>query len=442
MTARPRLGTPSLVLFGLVLVQPVAPVGIYGLAERATDGHASLALLVAMAAMALTAGSYGRLAAAHPHAGSAYTYAGRELHPLVGFLAGWAMTLDYLLIPVLSAIYAALTLARLAPAVPFAAWLVGFVAACSGLNLLGLRASLRVNLVLFVGMLVTVLAFVACAGAFVAAAPGSPPAAPVAPVALWRGTALAALTYLGFDGISTLAEDARDPVRSVPRATLLVVLLTGVLGVAQVELAHLAWPDHASFPQLETAFLDVVAKVGGRALHAAFAATMLLASAGTFVAAQVGAARLLLAMGRDGALPRWPFASIDARRGVPSANVVAIGAASVAAALLLSYERTAELVSFGAFLAFLAVDAAGARRAWRDRSAPPTTRLRAVLVSIAGFAFCAVIAAGLATPAKLVGAAWLLIGIGYAGWRTRGFRLPQRSWEARIDAPELRADVR
>src|SRR5690349_22793909 len=113
------LSRGDLILYGLVILTPTAPYPVYGIVQQVSQGHAALAYLVAMVAMLFTAASYGKMSGAFPAAGSTYTYAQRALSQHVGFLAGWAMILDYFLIPLLSVIYASLTAERLLPRVPY-----------------------------------------------------------------------------------------------------------------------------------------------------------------------------------------------------------------------------------------------------------------------------------------------------------------------------------
>src|SRR5207245_9701842 len=138
----------DLVVYGVVLIQPIAPVGIFGVALKISKGHAVTTILIAMVAMMLTAVSYGRMAALYPSAGSAYTYVGRGFGPYAGFLVGWAMFLDYLITPVLNVIYGALTIQRIVPEVPYAIWAVAFAAGITALNLRGLRSLARATTIL------------------------------------------------------------------------------------------------------------------------------------------------------------------------------------------------------------------------------------------------------------------------------------------------------
>ncbi|MGH9542849.1 MAG: APC family permease [Terriglobales bacterium] len=153
----------DLIVYGIVPLMPIAAVPLFGVVQALSGGFAVTALLASMVAMALTAVSYGRMAALYPSAGSAYAYVSRGLNAHLGFLAGWAMLLDYLLVPLICTIYGALTLARLVPQIPYAFWCALFAAAISVVNPHGIRATALANLVAMIVMLAVILVFIALA---------------------------------------------------------------------------------------------------------------------------------------------------------------------------------------------------------------------------------------------------------------------------------------
>ena len=153
----------DLIFYGIVLIQPVAPIPLFGIVQSRSQGHIVDTILLAMVAMMITAFSYGRMAALYPAAGSAYTYVGRGLSPHLGFLAGWAMFLDYLLQPILNAVWVAVAVHRLVPQVPYAVGALLFVGLVVGLNLVGIRATARANRVLLGFMFVVIGAFIVLA---------------------------------------------------------------------------------------------------------------------------------------------------------------------------------------------------------------------------------------------------------------------------------------
>jgi amino acid transporter len=412
----------DLIVYGIVLVMPIAPVPLFGVVQQLSNGHAVTTLLLGMVAMVLTAVSYGRMAALYPSAGSAYTYVGLSFNQTLGFLTGWAMFLDYLLVPLICTIYGALTLSKLIPAVPYAAWVLLFSGIMTGVNLRGIRFTARANLVLMMVMLVVISAFLVLAirmlfgqsgwGGLVSTRPFYDPGT-FRWGSILTATSVAALTYGGFDGVTTLAEEVKNPRRNVLLAAVIVCLFTGIFGGLQVYLAQLVWPDFHTFPVLETAFMDVSRKVGGWWLFQAMGLILIVANVGSGLGAQTGVARLLYGMGREGALPgRRIFAHLDPKSGSPSYNIAAVGVLSCVGAFLLNYEQSAELINFGAFLAFMGVNAAVIRQSIKLRFREPGHGvLSGVLLPAFGFLFCLSIWLNLSRPAKIAGGIWFVVGL-------------------------------
>jgi len=294
----------DLLFYGIVLITPIAPVGVFGVASRISRGHAATTIVAAMVAMVLTAVSYGRMAALYPAAGSAYTYVSRGLNEHLGFLAGWAMILDYLIIPVINVAYVALTIQRLSPWIPYWIWTLLVAAGITALNLRGIRATARANTGLLAVMSIVIAAFLLLAVRYLLKTSGWSGLVSLQPFynpatfdvrAVSTATALAALTYIGFDGVTTLAEEVENPRRNLLLATVLTCVVTGLLSTAEVYLAQRVWPDYRSFSNPETAFLDVTGRVGGALLFHAMAAVLIVSCFGSGLAGQTGAARL------------WPF---------------------------------------------------------------------------------------------------------------------------------------
>ena len=228
------------------------------------------------------------------------------------------------------------------------------------------------------------------------------------------GTAIAVLTYIGFDSVSTLSEEVENPRRTVLLATVLTCVITGVLASVEVYAAQLVWPDFQHYPDVDTAFVFVAGRAGGAFLFVVLNLTLLVATVGSGFGSQLAAARLLFSMGRDNVIPKKFFGALDPLSQIPRNNVVLSGALTLIGALLLSYELGAELLNFGAFIAFMGVNLAAFAhycvrlkdRSWTDWFPP-----------LAGFAVCLYIWLNLGNPAKIVGAAWLAIGIIYGALR-------------------------
>lgn len=425
---RRALTLKDLIFYGVVLIQPIAAIPLFGIADKISRGHVVATILIAMVAMMLTAFSYGRMAIVYPAAGSAYTYVSQGLNVHLGFFTGWAMVLDYLLIPIINTIYGALTLNRLFPSASYLFWAALLALLMTSLNVLGVRSTARTNEFLLLIMSVVIVAFVILAIRYLLRLGGPPELFSTLPFynpktfslsSLATATSLAALTYIGFDGVTTLSEEAINPQRDILRATVLVCLLTGVLSGIQVYLAQRVWPDYSSFPNAETAFMDVASRVGGRGLFHALAAILVIASLGSGLAGQAGAARLLFGMGRDAALPRKFFGHLDPRRQVPVYNIVLIGVIAFAGSQLLNFETAAELLNFGAFLAFMGVNLVALRNSYAKQCSLGSSQ---GFVAALGFLFCLWIWCNLPHAAMFVGFAWLVLGLLYYAILTRAFR--------------------
>ncbi len=426
------LGLRDLIIYGIVLIMPIAPVPMFGVAQVLSHGHFVTTILIAMVAMMLTAVSYGRMASIFPTAGSAYTYVGRGLNPHLGFLTGWSMFLDYLIQPLMNGVYGALTIQRFFPHVPYAALALFFVALMTVLNLRGIRATAYANMVLVIVMCAVISVFMVLAVRYLFHMQGWSGVFSIQPFydprtfhprLIWMATSYAALTYIGFDGVTTLAEDVKNPKKNILLATVLVCLFTGVVGGLEVYLGQRVWPAYSTFPNIETAFMDVAHRVGGPLLFQVLGIVLILAAVGAGLTGQVGAARLLFGMGRDNVLPRKLFAYLDPKRSTPTRNILLIGVVAYIGALFVSYEQAGEILNFGAFLAFMGVNLATfwqfgiVKQAGRERK-----WLGDVIVPLLGFVFCLWIWLGLKTPAKIVGGVWLGAGFVYSAIKTRGFR--------------------
>jgi amino acid transporter len=426
------LGLWDLIFYGVVLIQPIAAIGLFGIASVVSRGHMVTTLLIAMSGMMLTALSYGRMASLFPSAGSAYTYVGKGLNIHLGFMAGWVMFLDYLIIPVINTVYGALTLNRLIPAVPFIVWVVLFIAVITYLNLRGIKSTARSNELLLVIMCVVILVFIVMAVRYIFHGQGWDGLLSYKPFynpetfnfsAIMTATSFAALTYIGFDGVTTLSEEVKNPGRNMLLAPVLVCLFTGIFSGLQIYLAQQVWPDYNSFTNPETAFFDVSARVGGTLLFNAIAIILSVACLGSGLAGQAGAARLLYAMGRDGVLPQKFFSHLSGKTSTPDFNILFIAALTLVISLIISYQGAAELLNFGAFLAFMGVNLAALRQFYFLR--PPNEKrniLTDAALPLLGFVVCFIIWISLPLPAKLVGGIWLVAGVIFLILKTRGFK--------------------
>ncbi|MGB0036271.1 MAG: APC family permease [Candidatus Acidiferrales bacterium] len=423
------LGLWDLIIIGIVIIQPIAPMGIYGVISNRAGGHVVTTILIAMVAMLFTAISYGKMARAYPSAGSAYTYVGQEIHPAAGYVTGWAMVMDYILNPLICVVICSKLTKNILPGAPYWSLALGFAVAFTALNLRGVKTSARINDVLAAGMMVVVVVFFAFIirfvwglheyGAGYFTQPFYNPST-FSFGGVFGGTSIAVLTYIGFDGISTLSEEVENPRKNIMLATVLVCVITGVLSSLEVYAAQLVWGPKP-FPKdtVESAFPLVARQVGGFFLFHLINFTVLIANVGSGMASQLAAARLLYGMGRSNAVPKKFFGAIDPKRRIPANNVTLIGAIALLGAFVISYERGAELLNFGAFIAFMGVNAAAFVRYFVQAREKHAINL---VSPILGFGICFFIWLNLSWPAKIAGAAWMIVGIAYGAWKTRGFQ--------------------
>jgi amino acid transporter len=424
----------DLLVYGLVFIVPGAPFAVFGIVFNASKGMVPLIYLVGLGAMLFTAYSYRLMSEAFPVAGSVYTYAARSIGADAGFLAGWAILLDYLLLPALAYIAAAIALEALVPGVPRALWIVVMLAFATAINYLGIETTTRVNFVML-GIQIAVLAVLmgACAigvihhagGAHLSLKPLYNPQV-LTPSLIFGALSLAVLSFLGFDAISTLSEEVKGGPKLVGRATVLSLIVCAFLFVAQTYLFSLFALDRTSFaPGAPTdgALYGIASMLGGSWLRflVAVPGVVLSVIAGAIVA-QAATARILYGMARDAKLPR-ALAHVHPVRKVPERAVFLVAAVTLVIGIALSdqFELITSMVSFGALIGFLMVHASvvahfilrGKSRDWLRHLAMPAVGASVVLYVL----FNAEL------NAKIAGGAWLAVGVAVLIW----FRISGRS---------------
>jgi putrescine importer len=422
----------DLILYGVIVIQPVAPLSVFGVLSDRGRGHVVTTVLIAMVAMLFTAISYGRMARAYPSAGSAFTYVGQEINPALGYVTGWSMVMDYMLNPMICTVWCSQQAHVFAPGVSYSVWAVFFASVFTGLNVQGVKTSARVNTGLAAAMGVVITIFFVAAARYVFGHPHGDAGfftRPFYDPQMWNtkavlgGTSIAVLTYIGFDGISTLSEEAENPRRNILLATVLTCVVIGILSAIEVYAGQLIWPASQPFPNEDAAFTFVAARAWPPLL-AIVGFTLLVANFGSGMGSQLGAARLLYGMGRSNALPRSFFGVVDPKRHVPRNNVLFVGVVALVAALLVnygmfSYGLGAEMLNFGALIAFMGVNAAAFVRYYLRSDEKKLTNL---IPPVAGFLICLLLWLNLSRPAKIAGTIWMVVGIAFGAWKTRGFR--------------------
>jgi amino acid transporter len=446
------LGLWNLIIIGMVIVQPTAPMGIYGVISNKGHGHVVTTIFIAMVAMLFTAIGYGRMARIYPSAGSAYTYVGQEIHSALGYVVGWSTVLAYLLNPLICTAFCAKAamnilpgvlnmipgLSNISPGLSFYVWIVFFAGFFSWTNLRGIKTSAQLEEAMCAGMTIVVLLFLGCVARYVWGIHHDPgffthpfydPAYFKASY-LFAGTSVAVLSYIGFDAISTLSEEVKNPQRNIMLATVLVCIIAGLLSGLEVYAAQLIWGSKPfASDQVESAFAMVSGKAGGVILFQIINFTLLIANMGSGMGSQLAAGRLLYGMGRGNALPKSFFGVIEPKHRIPRNNILLIGAIAVAGSALMeifsaklgggAYEIGAQCLVFGTLIAFMGVNASSFAHQLRHPESRGPVR---IAVPILGFLICAFLWSSVSLSSMIVGGVWMVIGIAYGAVRTHGFQ--------------------
>jgi len=422
------LGFWQLLFYGIAFMVPIAPVVIYGVVTQVTKGHMAMAYLLAMIAMLFTATSYGQMAGEFPEAGSTYSYTRHGLNPHLGMLAGWTILLDYVLMTALSYVVIAIFGSQLIGSIPYWAWVAIPLVAITVINILGVRQMAGTTVVLLLLQCGVLAYFFIMATLRIGQGMGQ--GFTIRPFfsenfqfgAVLAGTSIACFSFLGFDAVSTLAEEAKRPRTDISKATLAACLTAGFLFIAQAFLVQNAWPDYARFPNLDAAFYFIAEKVGGQPLSIALTLGMIMAALANAMDAQAASARLLYGMGRDGVLPRRMFGALHAKTQTPVWNLLMMGGIGAVVATQ-TLDTIVSLINFGALFGFLMVNLSVIRHHFLSRKRRSGTEaIRYLVAPSIGAAICFILWIKLPPLSKIAGFIWLGAGILYDGFLTHGFR--------------------
>lgn len=419
------LGFADLMIYGLIFMVPIAPFGIFGNVFAASHGMVALAYVIGLVAMAFTALSYAQMARAFPMAGSVYTYAGRGIGAPVGFIAGWAILLDYVLVPSLLYLVASVAMNSFVPVIPVWAWLVAFVVLNTVVNYLGIQMTARITRIMLVAEL-AVLAIFLVVGV-VALAQGKAQTGFLTPIfdssgfawsVVLAAASVAVLSFLGFDGISTLAEENREDAQRLGRSMVAALGLAAVLFVVQTWVAALLTPNRDNLitngDPAGSAFYDTAAFAGGAWLSVLTAvATAVAWGFANSLVAQAATSRLLFAMGRDRQLPSF-LGRVDPKHKVPVNATLVVAAISLILGIYMSTRANgigelASLVNFGAMTAFLLLHISVVVYYVVKRGS--RNWLAHLVAPVIGFIVLVAVVVNQNVHAQWVGGIWLAVGL-------------------------------
>ncbi|MGW2590571.1 APC family permease [Streptomyces sp. NPDC001515] len=424
---RRTLGFRDLVVYGLLFIAPMAPVGVFGTLDAKSDGAVALVYVAATVVMAFTAFSYAQMVRVAPLAGSVFTYARKGLGEGPGFIAGWMAMLDYLLIPAVAYLFSGIAMNALVPEVSRWVWTALAVVVTTFLNLWGVRAAARVGfavlameiavLLVFLGSAVVVLVRDGARRGWLTPLTGD---SGFSTTAVLGAVSVAVLSYLGFDAIASFAEEVAGGSRKVARAVLFCLVLAGALFVAQGYLAALLEPmssaELAADPEAQgSAFYDTVDASVGTWLHDLVAVSKAIGAAFAALAGQAAAGRLVFAMARERRLPAL-LSKVDARSGVPRPAILIAAAITLVAAVWAArrddgLDHLVSVVDIGALTAFVLLHASVVGWFAVRRMEGPPVWWRHVLIPVVGAGILIAVIVEATGSAQIVGACWLAVGL-------------------------------
>ena len=412
------MGFWGLVFFGVVFMNPTAVLSFFGQAQIISMGHTTMVFMIGATAVILTALSYSKMVHAYPHAGSAYTYTSKGINPKLGFLVGWTMLLDYVLTPMFILTLMGLYLNRVFPVIPFYVWILITAGVALSINIIGLVIGKIFNVAAMAIQMGIVLSFSILAGIFIVNSGGetnfgkvilNPDTFSLAPT-LTVAT-LAVLAFLGFDGMSTLAEESRIEAKIVGRAIITAVLVQATCLVGMAFLCSCVFPDYTTIKYPDTMAYDLFSEVGGSTFNLVVVTSQQFLNFMSMVASTTAASRLLFAMGRANVIPRPLFGHLSPRFRTPVYCSIFIMVLCLIGSVLISWEIIAEVVAFGAMFGFACVNLAVINKLfWKEKQGKP---FRNLIMPLVGFIFVGFVMVNASMACKTIGSIWLICGIIY-----------------------------
>ncbi|MFO6495809.1 MULTISPECIES: APC family permease [Bacillus] len=427
LSLKRSLTLAPLVVIGLAYMDPLVVFDSYGVVAQMTKGHVPAAYLFTIAALLLTALSYGSMVKAYPKAGSVYTYAYESIHPHAGFVAGWTILLDYLFLPMVNFAIGSAYLSAAFPDIPHGLWVVFLALSITVVNMLGIKLTANITALFvafqvivaltFAGLMITGLARGLGTGELISADPFYRP--DMEPSLIVSGATILCFSFLGFDAISTMSEETIDPKKNIPLAIFLTVAVGGTLFTAISYLMQQVYPAFDSFHHADSASLEIAFYTGGAFLRSFFLAGTMVAVISSSLSSHASASRLLYAMGRDNSLPKRFFGYVHPRLRTPVFNILFIGLISLTA-MIGELEVIYSFISFGALIGFIFVHLSVIGHYFiRRREKGLFKIIRYLVLPFLGASFCGWLLLSVGKNAFIIGIIWLIGGFLYFWFRVR-----------------------
>lgn len=415
------LGLPAVCLFGFAYLAPCTIFSYFGLINGSTHGMMSFAYFIATVAMLFTALSYRQMVKAYPIAGSVYNYTSRSINPSVGFLSGWVILLDYILLPMINYIIAAGFIPLILPGIPVWLDMIILIVIVTVVNLVGVKVMSTFDNI----FIVIQFAFVLTAIVFAVKVIGQHDYSILdingfINISEWSnvglngvvsGAAVLCLCFLGFDSVTTLAEEAKNPAKTVGRALLIITLCAGGLFVISTYLFQIAWPEGWRELDPDNGSYQLIGYLAGEFMATLLCWIMIIACLASAISSQASCARILYSMGRDHQLPNKVFGHVSKKYKVPDYNIIFIGIVSLLS-IWISLDVGSTMINFGALLGFTMVNVSVFAHYWvREKNRGPAAVIKFIILPLCGVCVCMYLWANLGFWALVIGFIWLAIGV-------------------------------
>lgn len=425
-----------LIFFGLAYMAPFTVFDTFGIVTEETNGHVPAAYIITTIAMLFTAFSYSKMVKVYPSAGSAYTYTKQTMNSSLGFFVGWAAFLDYLFLPMINALLTVIYCSSVFPDVPAWIWCVSIIALTTGMNIVGMKISVSANMLMVLFQMLVAIIFVVLtiraimngeSGQLLSITPFY--SEQMSWATIFTGASILALSFLGFDAVTTLSEETVEPKKNVPRGIILIALVGGIYFIFVSYFMQALFPDLESLSNVEGASPEIALYIGGALFQSIFLAGAVVSCVANGLATQASASRLLYAMGRDGVLPKKLFGYIHPRFGTPVANILLIGVLCFLA-LFIDLTTAASFINFGAFTAFTFVNLSVIVYYFKQKKlGNAKSPLSYLIAPLVGIGFNGYLWYNLELTALVIGFVWVGIGIAYLFYITKWVKVKPPEFE-------------
>lgn len=424
----------QVVFMGLAWMTPMIFFTVYGVAYEASSGMLAAAYSIAFIAIFFTAYSYSQMVKAYPISGSAYTYTKKSIHPKAGFLVGWALLMDYIFSPIIAILTFGIFMNTEFPAVPVFVWIIVMNIVLAVVNIVGIKSAARVSGVSVLVQIGFIAIFcILIAKDILAGETGASSIFTLAPFTgdnvtfsvVFSGAALICFCFLGFDAVTTMAEETIDAKKTVPKAIFWIISIAVVMYLAIAYLTQVAYPNF-TFTNPDNAAYNLVQLVGGNLLSSLFIMVLIIATFTQGVSSVTSVSRFLYALGRESILPEKLFTSLHPKYKTPAANIVFVAVISLSA-VFINLDTAVMFVSFGALTAFVFVNLSVIAHYFiKMKKRSPKDTFFYLVLPLIGAGFISWLLTLLDRHTLTSGVIWVAIGFLYLFIRTEWIKAKER----------------